>query len=155
MVKRNLAMVLGADCFNDPVDDLVMYCGDWWRTRFFMNLTVGELLGEPMASTPRVLHLAEVLQIDMNWKINEVSDGQRRRCQLLQILSKPRPVYLMDEITSDPIFTQGKGSSHSCAESVSCEGQPSSIAPTFLIIWKTGPPQCCTCPRVRLCDNAR
>jgi len=101
MVKRNLAMVLGADCFNDPVDDLVMYCGDWWRTRFFMNLTVGELLGEPMASTPRVLHLAEVLQIDMNWKINEVSDGQRRRCQLLQILSKPRPVYLMDEITSD------------------------------------------------------
>jgi len=92
---------LGADCFNDPVDDLVMYCGDWWRTKFFMNLNVAQLLGEAVASTPRVVHLAEVLQINMNWKINEVSDGQRRRCQLLEILSKPRPVYLMDEITSD------------------------------------------------------
>lgn len=66
-----------------------------------MNLTVTQLLGELVASSPRVVHLAEVLQIDMNWKINEVSDGQRRRCQLLEILSKPRPVYLMDEITSD------------------------------------------------------
>merc|ERR1719223_1170801 len=37
----------------------------------------------------------------MNWKINDLSDGQRRRCQLLEILSIPRPVYLMDEITSD------------------------------------------------------
>lgn len=101
MIKRNLAKVLGADCFNDPVDDLVMYCGDWWRTKFFMNLTISQLLGEPRASSARVVHLAEVLQIDMNWMINEVSDGQRRRCQLLEILSKPRPVYLMDEITSD------------------------------------------------------
>jgi len=101
MIKRNLAKVLGADCFNDPVDDLVMYCGDWWRTKFFMNLTISQLLGPERATTARVLHLAEVLQINMDWMINEISDGQRRRCQLLEILSKPRPVYLMDEITSD------------------------------------------------------
>merc|ERR1711959_694884 len=66
-----------------------------------MNLTVTQLLGELVASTPRVVHLAEVLQVDFNWKINEISDGQRRRCQLLEILSTYRPVYLMDEITSD------------------------------------------------------
>merc|ERR1712054_112172 len=66
-----------------------------------MNLTVAQLLGEEVSSTPRVVHLAEVLQIDMNWKINEISDGQRRRCQLLEVLSVPRSVYLMDEITSD------------------------------------------------------
>jgi len=101
MIRRNLAKVLGADCFNDPVDDLVMYCGDWWRTKFFMNLTISQLLGPERATTARVLHLAEVLQINMDWMINEISDGQRRRCQLLEILSKPRPVYLMDEITSD------------------------------------------------------
>lgn len=46
-------------------------------------------------------HLASILQTDFNWKINEISDGQRRRCQLLEILCTPRPVYLMDEITSD------------------------------------------------------
>jgi len=101
MIRKGFASVLGSDCFNDPVDDLVMYCGDWWRTKFFMNLTLGQLLGEALVATPRVQHLATVLQTSFDWKINEVSDGMRRRCQLLEILSKPRPVYLMDEITSD------------------------------------------------------
>ena len=27
--------------------------------------------------------------------------GQRRRCQLLELLATPRPIYLLDEITSD------------------------------------------------------
>jgi len=101
MIPKGNASVLGSDCFNDPVDDLVMYCGDWWRTKFFMNLTLAQLLGADVAATSRVQHLSTVLQTNFDWKINEISDGQRRRCQLLEILSKPRPVYLMDEITSD------------------------------------------------------
>merc|ERR1712064_265378 len=44
---------------------------------------------------------AKVLQANFDRKIHELSDGQRRRCQLLEILAAPRPVYLMDEITSD------------------------------------------------------
>lgn len=40
-------------------------------------------------------------EVSFDWKINDLSDGQRRRCQLLEILCVPRPVYLMDEITSD------------------------------------------------------
>jgi CCR4-NOT complex subunit CAF16 len=102
MIPRGLAKVLGKDCFNDPsVGRDVMYCGDWWNTNFFMNLTIGELIGAEVAKTARCIHLAEVLQVNMEWKINNVSDGQRRRCQLLEILATPRPVYLMDEITSD------------------------------------------------------
>merc|ERR1719439_519076 len=66
-----------------------------------MNLTIRELLGTKIVQTPRCAHLAEILQVDLDWKINSVSDGQRRRCQLLEILATPRPVYLMDEITSD------------------------------------------------------
>merc|ERR1719265_38846 len=66
-----------------------------------MNISLRDLLGEEVCATARTRHLADVLQTDFNWMINEVSDGQRRRCQLLEILSKPRPVYLMDEITSD------------------------------------------------------
>merc|ERR1712027_257235 len=42
-----------------------------------------------------------ILQVSFDWLINDLSDGQRRRCQLLEILSEPRAVYLMDEITSD------------------------------------------------------
>jgi len=102
MVPRGFAKILGKDCFNDPgVASQVIYCGDWWRTNFFMNLELGELLGESMVNTKRCQHLRDVLQVQFNWKINDLSDGQRRRCQLLEILSKPRPVYLMDEITSD------------------------------------------------------
>jgi len=101
MIPRGFATVLGKDAFNDPaVSKDVMYCGDWWRTNFFMNLKVGDLLGE-MCTTARCQHLVDVLQVNLDWKINEISDGQRRRCQLLELLSTPRPMYLMDEITSD------------------------------------------------------
>lgn len=102
LIPRGFAKVLGKDCFNDPgVAQDVMYCGDWWRTNFFMNLALGELLGDEMCKTRRCQHLRDVLQVSFDWKINDLSDGQRRRCQLLEILSQPRPVYLMDEITSD------------------------------------------------------
>merc|ERR1719183_1799620 len=66
-----------------------------------MNLTITELLGDKIINTSRCRHLADILQVDMRWKVNNISDGQRRRCQLLEILAPPRPVYLMDEITSD------------------------------------------------------
>jgi len=100
MVRKGLASVMGKDCFNEPTGDKVMYCGDWWRSAVFTNLSVTDILG-PNANTPRAIHLAKVLQVDFDWKIHAVSDGQRRRCQLLEILATPRPVYLMDEITSD------------------------------------------------------
>jgi len=102
MIPRGMAKVLGKDCFNDPeVNQSIMYCGDWWRCNFFMNLTVADLLGEKAVNTARCRHLRDVLQVNLDWKINDLSDGQRRRCQLLEILVLPRPVYLMDEITSD------------------------------------------------------
>jgi len=102
MVARGFASVMGKDCFNDPgVASEVMYCGDWWRTKFFMNMKIRDLLGESVASTKRCQHLSEVLQVPLDWDINQLSDGQRRRCQLLEVLSHPRSVYFMDEITSD------------------------------------------------------
>merc|ERR1711865_972726 len=70
-------------------------------TQFFSNLTIAGLLGESQVQSARCKHLADVLQVDIMWRINNISDGQRRRCQLLEILVPYRPVYLMDEITSD------------------------------------------------------
>jgi CCR4-NOT complex subunit CAF16 len=101
MIPRGFASVFGKDCFNDPgAMSNIMYCGDWWRCNFFMNLKVRDLLGQSTQSA-RVQHLSEILQVNLDWNINDLSDGQRRRCQLLEVLSTPRPVYLMDEITSD------------------------------------------------------
>jgi CCR4-NOT complex subunit CAF16 len=100
LVPRGGAAVLGKDCFNDGTLQEVMYCGDWWRANFFMNLPVREVLGN-RADTERTAYLCHVLQVSLDWRINNLSDGQRRRCQLLELLATPRPVYLMDEITSD------------------------------------------------------
>lgn len=101
LIPRGFASVLGKDCFNDTaVSREVMYCGDWWRTKFVSNLSIGDLLGE-VSKTERCQHLAEILQVNFSWMINDVSDGMRRRCQLLECLSMPRSVYFMDEITSD------------------------------------------------------
>jgi len=102
MIPRGFSNILGKDSFNDPsIAREVMYCGDWWNTQFFVNTTIADLIGEEMINTSRAKHLAAVLQVDVNWRINSISDGQRRRCQLLEILVPYRPVYLMDEITSD------------------------------------------------------
>merc|ERR1711953_873506 len=102
MIPRGFAKILGKDCFNDSsLGKDVMHCGDWWNTQFFVDTTIADLLGENQSQSARCRHLAEVLQVDMTWKVNNISDGQRRRCQLLEMLAPPRPVYLMDEITSD------------------------------------------------------
>merc|ERR1712232_1001820 len=78
-----------------------MYCGDWWRTNFFFNITVAELIGETKLSSPRVQELIDIIQINLSWRINAISDGQRRRCQLLECLAEEKAVYVLDEITTD------------------------------------------------------
>jgi CCR4-NOT complex subunit CAF16 len=102
MIGRNKAWVMQKDAFNDPgLGREVMYMGDWWRTKFFMNLRFSELLPEEVRKSYRCEHLAKILEVDLEWKINSLSDGMRRRCQLLEALSTPKAVYFMDEITSD------------------------------------------------------
>lgn len=45
--------------------------------------------------------LYEVLEIDEYWRMNEVSDGQRRRVQIMLGLLRPFKILLCDEITVD------------------------------------------------------
>lgn len=102
MIRRGYASIMQKDVFNDTgLGKEVMYMGDWWRTKFYMNLRFKELLKPEVMASSRCKHLAEILEVDFEWKINEVSDGMRRRCQLLEVLSVPKAVYFMDEITSD------------------------------------------------------
>ncbi|PFH32467.1 ABC transporter, ATP-binding domain-containing protein [Besnoitia besnoiti] len=49
----------------------------------------------------RVRRLVTLLGVDMRWRIARISDGERRRCQLLAALCEPRKVYILDEATSD------------------------------------------------------
>ena len=45
--------------------------------------------------------LIQMLDIDLDWRLNTVSDGQRRRVQICMGLLKPYQVLLLDEITVD------------------------------------------------------
>mmetsp|Transcript_22501 Transcript_22501/g.64718 ORF Transcript_22501/g.64718 Transcript_22501/m.64718 type:complete len:346 (-) Transcript_22501:31-1068(-) len=44
--------------------------------------------------------LVEMLNINLDWRMNELSDGQRRRVQILVGLIRPFKVLLLDEITT-------------------------------------------------------
>ena len=44
--------------------------------------------------------LVEMLSIDINWIIHQLSDNQRRRVQILIGLIRPFTVILLDEITT-------------------------------------------------------
>lgn len=45
--------------------------------------------------------LVELLDIDMDWRMHMVSDGQRRRVQIMLGLLRPFKLLLMDEVTVD------------------------------------------------------
>eukprot|EP00438_Fugacium_kawagutii_P024816 Skav205718 [mRNA] locus=scaffold1496:46593:62962:+ [translate_table: standard] len=86
MVPRNDCKILGKAVFHDStLNSQRMYCGDWWRTDFFFNITVAELIGEKMLESPRVQELIDIMllgrnaRINTSWRINAISDGQRRR----------------------------------------------------------------------------
>lgn len=43
--------------------------------------------------------LIELLGIDLNWRMHQVSDGQRRRVQIFIGLIRPFKILLLDEVT--------------------------------------------------------
>ncbi|KAJ1633414.1 P-loop containing nucleoside triphosphate hydrolase protein [Pavlovales sp. CCMP2436] len=49
----------------------------------------------------RLARLRDALDLDPEWRMNAVSDGQRRRIQILLKLLRPADVYFMDEVTTD------------------------------------------------------
>merc|ERR1719284_1288167 len=44
--------------------------------------------------------LIDILGIDMNWRMHQVSDGQRRRVQLFLGLVRPFEILMLDEVTT-------------------------------------------------------
>jgi CCR4-NOT complex subunit CAF16 len=63
---------------------------------------VGDLVaGVRQAEPARRDRLIGLLGVDLEWHMHRVSDGQRRRVQLLLGLIRPRRVLLLDEVTTD------------------------------------------------------
>lgn len=46
-------------------------------------------------------HLLDILDVDLDWHMHQISDGERRRVQLVMGLMAPWDVLLLDEVTVD------------------------------------------------------
>ncbi|KAI2641770.1 P-loop containing nucleoside triphosphate hydrolase protein [Hypomontagnella submonticulosa] len=96
--------VSGVDPFKDGLEG-VTYLGLEWVLNPIVRTDIGvaELLrsvgGDAYPS--RRDELIHVLDIDVNWRMHAVSDGERRRVQLAMGLVRPWTVLLLDEITVD------------------------------------------------------
>ncbi|MCO5577471.1 hypothetical protein L7F22_031304 [Adiantum nelumboides] len=59
------------------------------------------IFGVEGADLSRREELIDLLDIDLDWRMHKVSDGQRRRVQICMGLLQPYKVLLLDEITVD------------------------------------------------------
>jgi CCR4-NOT complex subunit CAF16 len=101
MVDPTRVRVLGTSAFHDPdLSQRIEFLGG--RFPFEVDLQVHEILGRQRDIDPaRRACLIDVLGVDVDWHMHAVSDGQRRRVQLLLGLIRPRDVLFLDEITTD------------------------------------------------------
>lgn len=114
MVDPSMVRVLGRSAFHDTYlessGQLSYLGGEWRRDVAFagydvplqMDISAEKMIfGLPGIDSSRRERLIKVLDIDLNWRMHKVSDGQRRRVQLCMGLLRPFTVLLLDEITVD------------------------------------------------------
>jgi len=112
-VPEGVCKILGRQAmFSPELNILRSYLGGDWgkRTVAFVgfgvpmtaDLAVKELMVDLQNLFPeRKKKLYSLLNIDPEWRMNIVSDGQRRRVQIMLGLLRPFKLLLLDEITTD------------------------------------------------------
>ena len=111
LVDDDMIRVLGKSAFAMNESTGVSYLGNsWTRTVAFAGYNVpysadiraGDMMATLQAEFPaRRDALMEVLEINPDWRMHLVSDGQRRRVQIMLGLLRPFKVLLLDEVTVD------------------------------------------------------
>lgn len=101
LVPPERVRVLGSPAFHDTslVARVALLGGSF---RFEGDVAVGDILARtPGGEAERQERLIEILGVDRAWRMHRVSDGQRRRVQILLGLLRPVEVLLLDEVTGD------------------------------------------------------
>jgi len=112
MVAEESCRVLGRAAFHDTSlsAHVALLTGNWTHTVSFVGhnvpyqaMEVSRLIASHSAGVDpaRISRLVQLLEVDESWNLTSVSDGQRRRVQILCKLIKPCEVLLLDEITTD------------------------------------------------------
>jgi CCR4-NOT complex subunit CAF16 len=100
MVAPEVLRVLGRPAFYDTtLVESVSFIGGSFPVD--VDLGVDEMLATRPAQAARRSRLLQLLGVDPRWRMNRVSDGQRRRVQILLGLLQPATLYLLDEVTTD------------------------------------------------------
>ena len=100
MIADETVRVLGRAAFGDTTlaADVAFLGGPF---PFEVDVRVGDVFAAVRADGDRMDHLMHILAVDPEWHMHRISDGQRRRVQLLLGLVFPFRVLLLDEITTD------------------------------------------------------
>jgi CCR4-NOT complex subunit CAF16 len=101
MLAHEVIRVLGRAAFHDTTlaGDVAFLGGAF---PFDADISVAAILGgRPVIDAARRARVLEILEVDPAWRMNRVSDGQRRRVQLLLDLERPLRVILLDEVTAE------------------------------------------------------
>lgn len=111
MHSENSVKILGQPSFSNTHPGITVLSGQWARGLGLTDdVSVSQLLQSMKSDTrftidegheARIQELLEILDINLNWRLHMVSDGQRRRVQILMALAKPFDVLLLDEVTVD------------------------------------------------------
>jgi len=95
--------VFGKNTFRDQTG--VTYLGIEWANSPYVrqDIPVSRLLKTLGAerNQERCKVLLDIMEVDPNWHMHQVSDGQRRRVQIVLGLLEPWSVLLLDEVTVD------------------------------------------------------
>ena len=92
------------DPFRDNVEGITYLGTEWANNPVVRNdIKVSHLLASIGADSypERRDKLLGILDVDLNWRMNQVSDGERRRVQLTMGLMREWNVLLLDEVTVD------------------------------------------------------
>jgi CCR4-NOT complex subunit CAF16 len=101
MIRPDSVFVHGRPAFQDTaLAGEVAFLGGPFP--FNVDVSVAEILAaRPGIDPARRARMLDVLQVDPRWRMHRVSDGQRRRVQILLDLERSLTVVLLDEVTAD------------------------------------------------------
>jgi CCR4-NOT complex subunit CAF16 len=101
MIGGDVLRVLGRPAFHDTsLAGEVAFLGGPFP--FAADITVGEILaGRPGVDPARRAEVTRILEVDPRWRMHRLSDGQRRRVQILLDLERTVSVVLLDEVTAE------------------------------------------------------
>jgi CCR4-NOT complex subunit CAF16 len=101
MIPGELIQVLGRPAFHDTtLAGEVAFLGGAFP--FDQDISVAEILERRLGVDPaRRARVLRILDVDPTWRMHRVSDGQRRRVQILLDLEWGPQVVLLDEVTAD------------------------------------------------------